>query len=164
MAAPVTNSIIRVPGTITWNGTTLGETRDQEFEINPQYYDVWAEEIGANVDRFYMGEKPVFKCVLRYPDADAITAATPYSSGNGGFLFRPGGTTSNTRAGTSFYGLGGALVFVPRATAHPTLTMYNAIALPDASARLQLSVKAEWGLALVFLGTPNSSGQVYAWS
>lgn len=164
MASPNTASILRVPGTLTWNGTTIGEVRDSEFELNPQYFDVWAEEIGAYVDRFYMGEKPVFKCVLRYPDSDAITAAMPYSPGSGGFLFRPGGTTSNTRAGTSFYGLAGSLVFVPTATAHPTLTMYKAIALPDASAKLQLSLKVEWGLALVFLGTPNSNGQVYAWS
>lgn len=164
MSTPATNSIIRVPGTLTWNGTALGEVRDCEFEINPQYFDVWAEEIGAYVDRFYMGEKPVFKCVLRYPDADTMTAAMPYSAGSGGFSFSPGATSSNKRAGTSYYGSGGALVFVPYASTHPTLTMYNAIALPDASARLQLSLKVEWGMALVFLGTPNSSGLTYVWS
>lgn len=165
MAAPDTSSIIRVPGTLTWNGTTIGETRDQEFIIDPQYFDVWAEEFGAVVDRFYCGEKAIFKCVLRYPDADAISAAMPYSPGGGDFLFRPGGTTSNTRAGTSLYtAKAGALIFVPKASAHPSLTMYNALPCPDASARLQLSLKAEYGLALVFVGTQNSSGQVYAWS
>lgn len=181
MAAPSVANIIRVPGRLIWNpsdlgdtsgtppsfgGTFLGITRDQEFAPDPVIEGIWAEELGAWADVLYLGERPLFKAVLRYPDADALSTIMPkaIASGSSGvhWLFRPGGTTENTRAGSSLFGNAGKLLFAPHAkTAHPMLIMYNAVPALDVAARIQFSLKREWGVAVAFWGTPDSSGRVY---
>lgn len=177
MAAPATGSIIRVPARLVWNptnlgaaepygGTYLGTARDLEFIPQPQYKPIWAEEFGSYVDAIYCGEKVLFKAVLRYPDSDAITQTAPkaVASGSSGirFVFRPGGTTQNTRAGTSMFSRAGKLLIAARARSdHPMLLMYNALPAFDEAARLQFSLGTEYGLAVAFWGTPDSSGRVY---
>lgn len=177
MAAPSASSILRVPGDLIWNptdlgnppaygGTYLGMARDKEFIPQPVLRPIWAEEMSTYTDVIYGGERVVFKCVLRYPDSDALTTAAfkAIASGSSGihWLFRPGGTTANTRAGTSLFTRAGKLLFAARArTDHPFLILYNAIPAIDESAKLQMSLGEEYGLALVFYGTPDSSGRVY---
>ena len=162
MAVASSASILRgVPGRLFWNGTAIGTTRAMTFEPNVKLRDIWAEEFGAPVDRIYCGEYPVFRAILRYNDSDAITAVAPKSPSAGAFLFRPGGTTSNTRAGTSLYGTAGSLVFTPKASAHPQITLYKAIPCWDAAAKIAMALNVEWNLSLVFVGAPNSSGQSY---
>lgn len=177
MAAPSASSILRVPGTLIWNptdlgqsepygGTYLGEVRDLEFIPQPILRDVFAEELGSTVDSFYCGEKAVLKAVLRYPDSDAVTqtAFKAVASGSSGirWLFRPGGTTQNTRAGTSLFTKAGKLLFAARAqSSHPFILMYNALPAFDETIKLQMSLKAEYGMAVVFKGAPDSSDRVY---
>lgn len=181
MAAPDAGSILRVPGYLVWNptdlglttgdppaygGTLLGTVRDISFRPQIQYRDIWAEEFGSIVDRIYCGEKAILRAVLRHDDADMITqvAARSVASGSSGirWLFRPGGTTANTRAGTSLFANAGRLLFAARArTAHPFLLLRNAIPLIDEAAELQMQTGLEYGLAVAFLGTPDSSGRVY---
>lgn len=159
MAAPSTISILRgVPSTVTWNGTTLGSTADQIFEPNAKYYEVWDQTRGSWDESYYLGEEPIFKAVLRYYDSDAIARMANPSGAT--FSFRPGGTTSNKRAGTTF--TAGELKVVPRASAHPTLILYNAIPQLDAAARIQWSLSREHDIAIVFKGLPDANGKVYA--
>lgn len=179
MSAANVASIIRVPADLVWNpttfpggsapwgGTYLGLSRDKEFIPEPQLRPIWAEEMGTWTDVIYCGEKVTFKAVLRYPDSDALDAiaASAISSGSsgGGFRFRPGGTTGNTRAGTSLFGDAGKLLVSARATVdHPMLILYNAVPSISEDARLKWAMNEEYGLEVVFYGTPDSSGRVYA--
>ena len=178
MAAASPGSIIRVPGSLVWNpttlsgtppfgGTYLGEVRNVRFKPNPKYREIWAEELGSVVDSFYVGEGPCeFRAVLRYPDADAITATAPkaIASGSSGihWLFRPQGTTANTRAGTSMVTRVGKLLFVPRAyVAHPMILIYAALPMLDPDLEIPLSWKDEYAVGMRFVGSPDSSGRVY---
>lgn len=179
MAAPVTASIIRVPGTLIWNptdlgqaepygGTYLGTVRGIVFKPNPKYRDIWAEEFGSVVDSFYVGEGPCeIRGVVRYPDADMVNAVAPKSiqPGSSGihWLFRPGGTTANTRAGTSLYDTkAGKLLFAPYAdNAHPMILMYKALPQIASDTEIPMSWKDEWGLPVKFVGAPDSNGRVY---
>lgn len=127
---------------------------------------MWAEEFGAFVDSFYVGEQAELRAIVRYPDADMINTAAPraVASGSSGirWLFRPGGTTQNTRAGTSMFSRGGLLLFAPKAaTAHPMILLRNALPMLAEDAELRMSLNDEYGLAVRFLGVPDSSGRVY---
>ena len=177
MAAPASSSILRVPGNLVWNptdlgqaepygGTYLGQVREIEFTTEPQLRPVWAEEFGTYTDVIYCGEKVLLRAVLRYPDSDAVNtvAFKALSSGSSGieWIFRPGGTTENTRAGTSLFSRAGKLLFAARAaTDHPFILIRNAIPAFGEALRLQMSFSKEYGLAVAFWGTPDSSGRVY---
>ena len=178
MSAASSASIIRVPGRLIWNptdlgaaepygGTYLGTCRGISFKPNPKYRDIWAEEFGSVVDSIYVGEGPCeITAIVRYPDSDMLTTAAPkaVASGSSGvhWLFRPGGTTTNTRAGTAMYSLAGKLLFAPKAaTAHPMVILYSAVAKISEDTDLRMSLNEEWGLSVKFTGTPDSSGRVY---
>lgn len=178
MAIANSSSIIRVPVDVVWGptdlgsppaygGTYLGESRDVEFIPEQVLRPIWAEELGSFVDVFYCGERVQVNMTLRYPDADALTTIMPRSvaSGSSGvrWLFRPGGTTTNTRAGTSMYdGRSGVLLLAARArTTHPFLILRSAVPVVSETARLRWSLKAEWGLDVSFYGSVDSSGRVY---
>lgn len=177
MAAPSSASIIRVPGRLIaspidlglpepYGGTYLGTCRDQEFIVEPILRPVWNQVWGAWSTVIYGGEKPTFRAVVRYMDADMLLTAMfkPFSPGSSGtgFRFRPGGTTSNTRAGTALTGTSIKLMFAARAPlSHPSVILYNAVPALDEAARLQFSLGEEFGLAVAFFGTPDTSGRVY---
>lgn len=157
MAAPVIGSVICVRGTLSFKGTVMGLLRDMVFEPHPVTRKIYAEEWGADVDVIYGGERPIFKGVLRYPDADAISNIPP--AGAFSFAYNQG----TSRPGTPLASRGGVLLFTPDAsTAHPGIKLYNAIPMIDETAQLQNSLGEEYGLAVVFVGTPDSSGRVYA--
>ena len=176
MGAANSALIQRVPSRLIWaptslgiaapyGGTYLGTCRDLEFTPRPILREIWNETSGTIKDVIYGGEKVLFKAVVRYPDADMISTATFKSvTGSSGihWLFRPEGTTSNTRAGTSLGTRSGVLLVVSRAPlAHPSILIYNAVPAIDETARLQMSLGVEYGLACCFYGTPDSSGRVY---
>lgn len=178
MAIASAGSIIRVPGSLVWNpttlsgtppfgGTYLGEVRNVRFRARPIYRDIWAEELGSVVDSFYCGEGPCeLSAVLRYPDSDAVNTTAPkaIASGSSGihWLFRPGGTTANTKAGTSMVTRAGKLLFVPRAYIdHPMILIYAALPMLDPDLEIPLSWKEEYALGVRFVGSPDTSGRVY---
>lgn len=178
MAAASSSSIIRVPGDLVWNptdlggtapaygGTVLGTCRDKEFTPQPILRPIWNQVWGSYSDVIYCGEKVLFKAVVRYPDSDLLlnTMFKAIASGSSGvhWLFRPGGTTGNTRAGAALSSVSGKLLFSPRAPlAHPMVILYNACPALDEAAKLQFSLGEEYGLACAWWGTPDSSGRVY---
>lgn len=165
MAVASSGSIIRVPGRLSWNGTELGTCRGIRFNPRPHYRDIWAEELGAVVDSFYVGEGPcTLGAIVRYPDSDMISTVAPKSLTGSAihWLFRPGGTTGNTRAGTSLYSRAGTLLFTPKASLnHPAIKFYNAVAQIAEDAELRMSMGEEYGLSVRFVGLPDSNGKVY---
>ena len=155
MAAPVVGNVICVRGTLTFNGTLMGLLRDMVFEPRAAKRMIHAEEWAVNTDGVYIGEKPIFKGVLRYPDSDAIANIIPAGAFSFAYnqTFRPGSLLS-TKAGV--------MLFTPTYSGHPAVKFYNAIPMIDEAAQLQHSMGEEWGLAVVFEGTPDGSGRVYA--
>lgn len=188
MAAASSGSIIHVPGRLISNptdlglaepygGTYLGMMRSIRFKPKPIYRTSWAEELGTVGNVWYLGEGPCeLSGILRYPDSDAILAATarPVSSGSSGtaWQFRPYHSvadSTHTQAGTSLaLGFQGTtvraikLLFAPRAAAdHPMIFMHNAIPVVDESIEIPMSFKDEWAMPIRFIGIPNSTGYVY---
>ena len=157
MAAPSSASIIRVPGTIKWNGTELGTVRDKEFIPNFRARQIWAEEFGCVTDVIYGGEMCLFKAVSRYPDSAMIANMFPNASGTTWSF----DVNSSVRAGKSLGSAAGVLLFTPRYSGHPSITLHNAIPALDEAFRLQLSLGEEYGTAMVWYGTPDTNGQVY---
>lgn len=156
MAAPNVGSIICVRGTLSFNGTVMGLLRDMVFEPRPGMRKIYAEEWAVDVDAIYTGDRPIFKGVLRYPDADAIATIPP--AGAFSFTF----SQSTSRPGTPQASRGGVLLFTPTASTHPGIKMYNAIPMIDEAAAIQNSLGEEYGLAVAFIGTPDSSNRIYA--
>lgn len=134
----------------------MGLLRDMVFEPHPTWRKVYAEEWATDVDIIYGGDRPIFRGVLRYPDTDAIATIPPA----GGFSFSYNQGTS--RPGTPQASRAGVLLFTPSASVHPGVKMYAAIPMLDEAAAIQQSLGEEYGLAVVFMGTPDSSGRVYA--
>lgn len=178
MAASDLASILRVPCDVIWNptdlgspstygGTYLGLSREKTLYPEPQLRTVWAEEMGTYTDVFYCGERVRLEMTLRYPDTDAITTIafrsnSPGSSG-AAFVFRPGGTTSNTRAGTSLFANAGILMLAARARVdHPFLILHRAIPAIASDAVLRWSLGQEWGLKVVFYASVDTNGRSYS--
>jgi hypothetical protein len=157
MAAPNSSNIIRVPSTIVFNGTTLGECRAIEFIPEVQIRPVWAEELASYVDAFYCGEKVTARFVLRYPDSDALSAICPNASGST-FSFN---ATGSNRGGKSLYASAGTLVITPRYSSHPDVTINQAMLCISETARLAYAWNKEWGLDCVVYGSINGSGASY---
>ena len=157
MAAPNSSLIIRVPSTIVFNGTTLGECRAIEFMPEVQIRPVWAEELASYVDAFYCGEKVTARFVLRYPDSDAFSAICPNSSG-ATFSFN---ATGSSRGGKSLYGTSGTLVITPRYSSQPDVTINQAMLCVSETSRIAYAWNKEWGLDCVVYGSINGSGASY---
>lgn len=177
MAAAASASILRVPCRLIasptdlgaaepYGGTYLGTTRDNQLYPGHLWRKIWGEAAGTYKDAIYAGQEVYLRCVMRYPDADMIANVAPkaIASGSSGirWLFRPEGTTSNRRAGTSMGTLSFKLLLAPRAaTAHPMVILYNAVPLIEESAVIPFGWNEEWALAVTFMGTPDSSGRVF---
>jgi hypothetical protein len=179
MAVAAASSIIRIPVDVLWTtgnfdfgnpatygGTYLGEARNIEFIPEQILRPIWGEVLGCWKDVIYCGEKVTVKMTIRYPDSDALSTIAPrtVASGSSGirWLFRPGGTTANTRAGTSLYTVSGKLLLAARArNNHPFLILRQAIPCISETALLRWSLKEEWGLDCSFYGSVDSSGRVY---
>lgn len=156
MAAPVIGNVICVRGTLSFAGIVMGLLRDMVFEPRPEIRKIYAEEWAVHVDAIYCGDRPIFKGVLRYPDTDAMSSIPPA----GAFNFSYNQSTS--RPGTPLAARAGVMLFTPTAATHPAVKLYNAIPMIDEAAALQHSLGEEWGTSVVFMGTPDSSGRVYA--
>lgn len=156
MAAPSASSIIRVPSTLVWNGTTLGESRGIEFTTEPKLREIWAEEFGCITDVIYGGERVILKATLRYPDSDAISAICLNASGSS-FGFK----AQTNRAGLSLYTRANTLVVTPRYSSHPSMTLYKAMPFVSPQASIRYAWNRDWGLDVVFTGSMDSSGFVY---
>lgn len=159
MAAPSAGAIIRMPATLVFNGTTLDTVRDIEFEPRIIYREIFNEYAGAVTGRIYCGERPVVRAVLRHPGADMISTVAADAVG-AIWRFRPV-NASGTRPGVDLFDNANTLVVTPRASTHPTITIFNAVPTISENARLQYQWSVEYGLEVEFHGTPDATEQVY---
>ena len=177
MATADVRKILRVPGrlvanpnnyagTFPYGGTALGLVRDAEFIPDVLVKDVTAEEWGGITSkRIYGGERAIFMAVLRQYDSDALTQIFPNLaagvSGDQVISYNPAEPAGTKRPGIYLDDLSFRLLYAPREPTYPGILIYRAVPAVDAATRLQFSLNAEWGLAVAFVATPDSSGQVY---
>lgn len=145
-------------------GTALGEVRDMEFRWGIRTRLVTAEEYGGQVvEGIYAGETDVLACVLRTWDDDALAAVFPYSAaGNTGHrAIKADVKTDVVRAGSLATARAAKICFSPDSPdQHRFIVLHRAMPLVDESARLQLRLDEEIGIAVVFRGLPDASGLV----
>jgi len=164
-----------------FSGTALGITRDAELRFNVQTRLVKAEEFGSQVvEAVTAGESALFAFVLREFDNDALAAifpntATGTTTGNVTIEGRVSGVGVN-RSGYLLSNKAVKLLFAPRVentvpTAgsttnlpldeQPMVLIRKAIPMIEETAMLQLSLKQELGIGVLFQAIPDSSGRLY---
>lgn len=157
-------------GTFPYGGTALGLARDHEFRPNVKSFDVQAEEWGhATTSVLFTGQTPIFAAVLRETDADAIRLVMPGAAAVSGAPSRtitvgqPGSPQAAVPPGSFLDDKACVLLFAPKdPDDHDAILLYRAVAMPEESAALQLSLSKDVGLAVVFKGTVDGSGRDYA--
>lgn len=176
MASKNVRNILRVPGRLVKSptslatafphgGTELGVVRDMVFKPGIKTTEIVAEEFGSTpIQSTYVGERAVFACVLRSYDNDMLSTVFPNTSAGsstGDQIVNADVNTGN-RAGYNWSGSACALLFSPKAVdRHPHILIYNAHPLVEETAALQMSIGEEFGLAVMFLAVPDSTGRLY---
>lgn len=166
MATPDVRNVLKVPGYLVKNptdlsaafphgGTALGLVRGIELRIVPRAREVTAEEWGGQrVATVYCGETAILAAVLRTWDAAMFPSVFPNASS----------TTIDMKVASPSVAPGTVLtpfklLFSPVAlTYHPFVYFREATGLPDAAAKLQLSLKDELGTAVVFRAQASTTG------
>lgn len=172
-------SIIRVPGRLVINPTTLtgsypfggtgiGIHRDIEIRFNAKYYENKAEEFGmVPAEVLYCGQDVILKGYARGFDPDAIQYLWPFSTRGGDgqqyITEIPMGTSGNLRAGSLMSALSVKLLFCPHDTTdHPFVVIYRAIpTIPD-DGNMPLTRSEEFAYPFAYRGIPDTSGRLYA--
>ena len=146
-------------------GTAIGEVRDAELRWGIRTRLITAEEYGGQVvESIYTGESAVLACVLRGFDDDALSAIWPTSAAGstGHRLLKQDVVTNEKRPGSFMSSRAVKLCFSPRAVdQHRFVVLFRAIPMVEETARLQLRLDEEVGLAVMFRGLPASDGRVY---
>lgn len=145
-------------------GTAIGTVRDEEFRPGPQERAIFAEEYGVNIEVYHAGWDPVFLCVLRDYDDDAVSAIWPDVTTTG--LSRPGlqarVSANDFRAGKRMSDLAVKLLFSPRALdAHKFIVLYKAIPIVQPDASILLNLGDEIGTGVMFRGIPDATGRLF---
>lgn len=163
-----------------YGGTALGVTRDAEIRFGIKTSMVYAEEFATPVEAIYTGDTALFAFVIRDLDNDALAAVFPNTatgsvSGDKIIEGRVSGVGEN-RAGYKMSDQSVKLLFAPRVektdpTAgsttyipldeQPMVLIRKAVPLVEETSMLQLSIKAEIGIGVVFQAIPDSSGRLY---
>lgn len=174
MATADPADIIRVPGRLVLTptdltlpfphgGTPLGITRDQELRPVVRYHREKAEEWKATSRVLYCGADAVFAAIMRTPDAAGMALAWPETT-TGAASATPviaPDVNATSRAGRALSG--SLILFSPIALeTHPAVLLFNAVPMIDEAAKLQFSLKAEYGPAVMWACLPGSDGKPYA--
>lgn len=176
MATADPDAIVRVPGRLVLNptnlaaafphgGTALGVTRDQELRPNVKIHEEHAQEWGGATSRLlYCGTRAVFAAVFRSWDADALAHYWPESAAGAVTQERvvaPDVNADSTRAGRFI--AGSIVLWSPLAIeSAPAVLLFDALPMLDETTRLQLSLKGELGMAVMWACAPGSDGRPYA--
>jgi hypothetical protein len=176
MATPVSRNVIRMPGRLikdptslssdTPGGTELGIVRDIYWMPGLKVERLHAEEFGAKIAAPVVEEHAIMACTLRSWDDSMISAVfrnvqtSQYNET--GILGKVSGSGVN-RAGYDMVNKGFKLFFLPDSPDyHRSLIFYNAVPVVDESLQLQLSISEEFGLSIMFEAFPDSRGWTYA--
>lgn len=175
MSAPFPRNVIRAPGKLVKNptnlntayphgGTELGEVRQMVFRFGMESEKLVAEEWRRPVSVIITDEIAIMAGILRSYDNDLLATLFPNTSTgtSSGAVVVNSFANAGNRAGYDMAAQSVKLLFSPQAVDHhPMILVYNAVPLPDNSANLRLAVGEEYGLAFMFLVTPDSRGWDY---
>ncbi len=177
MAAPDPRNIVRAAGRLVkdptdftaaypYGGTELGVVGRIKFRRGVVVHHARAEEWGGvRTKTTYQREDAVIACTLREWDDDMIAALFPNvaaGSGTGKQVVTYDVDTGN-RAGYDLTGNSAmSVLFAPFAAEHHrAVFLRNAVPMEEAAAEASLSLNSELGIAVVFIGQPDSSQRVY---
>lgn len=175
MAAPTAQSVIRAPGKLVkdptsltgaypYGGTELGVVRTMEFRPNVRVTVLRAEEWKRPVAHIVTGEEAAMAGVLRSWDADMLALLFP-NTRTGATTGKPaveGLANSGNRAGFRLEARALKLLFAPDAVDYvPMVLIYRAVAVIDAAASMAMRITEEWGTPFMFAATPDSEGRDY---
>jgi hypothetical protein len=181
MSAANVLNVIRAPGRLCINptnaglqqafphgGTALGLAAKIEFRYGYAVEIVRPMTFGRTVtEAVYGGEDAMLAATIRGLDPDMLAALLPNttagaSSGTRTVKYSPGDVATNL-PGYLLSNKQAIICFSPKALdTHPMILLYNAIPILAEDAKLSLSQANEIAISAVFLGTPDSSGRVYA--
>ncbi len=176
MSTSAAKSVLRVPGSLCHTptdlttafphgGTALGMVRDAELRFGQSSVPVFAEEFGTTVEVIEAQNIAVFACVLRAMDDDMLSALfeeTSVGSVSGHRVVTKEVDTDTSRAGSLKSPKAVKLYFSPKALdRHPGILLFKAIPMLEESARLQVSIGEEVGIAAMWRCIPDSSGRLY---
>lgn len=150
-------------GTFPFGGDEMGVTAEANFVFEENVAYVTAEEFGGQkVQSGYVGEGAVAGAILRSWDKDMLSAVHPNTVASSR-LIRMRQTVSGSgsrRAGTFIDTI--KLLFVPEDRQnHPFVVLYAAAPEFERAAKLRLANRKEMGLAILFVGQPDSLGRIY---
>lgn len=150
-----------------YGGTQLGIARALSFRLGQKVTESKAEEFGRPIAFTLVGDEPVLACVLRTWDNDMLSRILPNSTApSSGRLRAIDGRASGAsinRAGFDLTSLNFVLLVEPlQANEHPGLIIYNAVPVFDENAEILMSHTQEFGVALMFKGTPDATGRDYS--
>ena len=183
MAAPdltrrlhLRGTLIKDPTDLTiaspYGGTQLGLSRDAAFAVGHGQSEVRAEEFGNIVIEYLLAvERALLTALLAEWDKDALDLvfANQASPPTGtkwadnvsvieGRVSGAGVTLPGTKLSDNSFKL---LFASDEPETHPSVLIYNAIPLVQATATMQLNRRREFGLAHAFQAIPNANHRLY---
>lgn len=144
-------------------GTALGVVRDEEFRPGMIERVNRSEFMGSAVEVYQTGQDPIFVCVLRQWDDDALSAAWPDVDTSGtNPMIRGRVSTNAARAGLKLSSKAVALCFSPRALdTDRFIVLYKAIPVIQEGASIVVNLGAEVGIGMMWRGIPDATGRLY---
>lgn len=176
MATPDVRKVLRVNGRMCWNptdlsgtypfsGTALGAVTGAALKLRAGHHVIRGEEYGgAACDAVYTSQEVLLSVVLSAWDADALSTVTQ-DSGAGAttarrvMRYRP--STEAVRAGSLVSANAGVLYFSPDSDAYPGVLFRSALPMLAENGSWPMNLGDEFGVPVIFLAVPNSSGDVY---
>jgi hypothetical protein len=176
MSAPKSYNVVWNPGFLVMNptnlsaaypygGTELGVLKACVFRPGAQTRLHPAEEWGGVVvEATNYGYQPVFAAVLRSWDKDMLAKAFPNTAEGAVSQERVIRHTPNSgnRPGYRLSNVGFKLLWAPEDTVQGRgLILYNALPAVEEAAEMAHSMEDEFGIGVVFYGSPDATGRVF---
>lgn len=171
MANADPRDVLKVPGQLCINptdlsvafphgGTALGLVARSRWVERITTRPIMAEEYGTAVVVLKTVREPVFRCVLRGWDRDALEEVfldTVQGGSTGQRVVRGRVKTDRFRAGAVLSS--SVMFFSPDNSQHPGLLLFAAVAYPEDVAEINFSLASEVQIAAAWRATPNSLGR-----
>lgn len=150
-----------------YGGTLLGSFRNGVFAFNPTHAEIAAEEFGGQkVEWVQASEAAALTVVLREFDADALQTIFPNTTLS---TLTDKASVEGRVHGSGVVGAGSRatdrstkiLVESVSPELVPSLLLYNAVPMPSEASEIQIGTVDQFGLAVVFECTYDSSGRTY---
>lgn len=167
IAGPITGSLCVNPTDLTaafpHGGTAIGNTRDEDFRPGLRTRINRSEFMGVAVEEYHAGWDPIFLCVFRDWDADALPLVWPDVDTSGtNPMIRGRVSTNAARPGKAMSDLAVKLCFSPRALdSDRFIVLYKAMPIIQEDGQIVVNLGAELGVGMMWRGIPDATGRLF---